>query len=197
MESEIPFEMRAARAISFVGHPFLLVPLVVGAVSLGELSWYRALAVALAVAALTSLPMLFVIRRKVVAGAWTDHDVSDQSQRRGFYLVAVAVIAASSLAFWLLGFPRGVVAGTAFSLVPLVVATVVNRWTKISLHMIFGAYFAVILFRVNPWVGVGAMLFIAAVGWSRVVLGRHTLQQVVLGVALGTASGALLLAVLC
>jgi membrane-associated phospholipid phosphatase len=183
-----------ARAASVAGHPFVLIPLAVAAVSTQSMPWNRALAIGGLVFACTAMPLLVVIRRKVVAGQWTDHDVSDAVERRSFYPLAAAILAVSALVFWLLGVPERIVAGTGLALVALFLAMVVNRFSKISLHMIFGAYSAVILFAVSAWLGALALALVGVVGWSRIVLERHTALEIAAGAMLGGATGALLLA---
>ena len=65
------------------------------------------------------------------------------------------------------------------------------RWLKVSLHAAFAVFAAALV-----WPGVASvslMLALAAgVAWSRLVLQRHTLAEVVVGLLLGSASGLVL-----
>ena len=142
------------------------------------------------------VPLLLIIRRQVAAGKWSDADVSVHSERRGFYGVLILVVGLSCAAFWLLDFPRSFLLGMLISLVLLVAAAFINRYSKISLHLIFAFYCAVLLAAVSPLLGTFFILLAAAVGWSRVVLRRHTLGQVLSGAALGSAAGIFLLILL-
>lgn len=99
----------------------------------------------------------------------------------GFFLLRAAA------PVWLvMFFAGGALAG--------LVSTIVNRWWKISAHaagmgglvaMLFRmAAFEVSLYNLNWWL-CGAILLTGAVMTARVYLGRHTLLQVLAGVANG------------
>lgn len=185
--------IQIAKIISVIGHPFVLLSLTVLISAASSAPLGRALTIGGATVLLTVLPLVFIIRRKVSAGQWSDHDVSDASERRNFYPIAIAITALSLAAFYLLGFPRGLLVGMLISLILLLAAMFINRFSKISLHLIFAAYFAVSLLAVSFWIGGAFLLLAAAVGWSRVKLGRHTRAQVLGGALLGAAAGLLLL----
>lgn len=188
------FSNRTAQLVSVLGHPFVVLPLVVIIAALQNSSAERALTLGLITIVATVLPLLFIIRRKVRAGKWSDHDVSEHSERGSFYRVAVVVIAISVLTFWLFDFPRSLVLGILIGLLLLLAAMFINRWTKISLHLAFAAYSAVALTAVNFWLGaVFMVLVVPAIGWSRIKLKRHSLGQVLAGAMLGAAAGIMLI----
>lgn len=182
-----------ARVVSVLGHPFVLVPSTVLIAALRSLPPARAFTIVVITVSVIVLPLLFIIRRKVRAGKWADHDVSVPAERRGFYPRIIGVVSLSCLIFWLLDFPPSLLIGMIISLALLVTAMFINRWSKISLHLIFAAYCAVSLLAVSYRVGAGFILLAAAVGWSRVALGRHTLAQVLSGMTLGAIAGVCLL----
>ncbi|HEY8563590.1 MAG TPA: phosphatase PAP2 family protein [Pyrinomonadaceae bacterium] len=184
-----PKPVKIARLVSLVGHPFVLLALTVLIVAAHRTHPVRALTFGGAAVLFTVSPLVFIIRRKVSAGQWSDHDVSDAAERRSFYPVAIAVNAFSAALFYFLDFPPALLAGMLISLVILLFAMLVNRWSKISLHLIFAVYFAISLFPVSYWSGAFFLLLAAAVGWSRVVLKRHTFAQVLSGAALGAIAG--------
>ena len=186
---------KAARIVSVVGHPFVLLTLTVLIVALHRTHPVRALTFGGAAILCTVSPLLFIIRRRVSAGKWSDHDISDASERRSFYPVAISVAAVSTFLFYLLNFPHGLIVGMLMSLVILLAAMLINHFSKISLHVIFAVYFAVALFAVSHWSGAGFLLLAAAVGWSRVRLERHTAAQVLSGAGLGALAGIIFLKV--
>jgi membrane-associated phospholipid phosphatase len=195
MKTQPTFAIRIAKIISVIGHPFVLLSLTVLISAASSAPLGRALTIGGVTALLTVLPLVFIIRRKVRAGKWSDHDVSDASERRNFYPIALSVTALSLVVFYLLGFPRGLLVGMLISLALLLAAMFINRFSKISLHLIFAVYFAVSLCAVDYRIGGAFLLLAAAVGWSRVKLGRHTPAQVLSGAALGAAAGLILLKV--
>jgi membrane-associated phospholipid phosphatase len=188
-----PNSTKIARIISVVGHPFVLLSLTVLIVAFHRTHPLRALTIGGVTVLSTVTPLAFIIRRKVSAGKWGDHDVSDASERKSFYPVAITINTLSTLIFYLLDFPHGLIVGMLMSLVILLAAMLINHWSKISLHVIFAVYFAVALFAVSYWSGAGFLLLAAAVGWSRVRLERHSLAQVLSGAFLGAIAGIALL----
>jgi membrane-associated phospholipid phosphatase len=137
------------------------------------------------VALATVVPVMALVVRGVRRAAYTDYDVSDRSQRAGFYLALVVVLPLGTAALWFLepALRGGIVAGWSLILASMAA----NRFVKSSLHVGFAAYCAVLL--VGAWWTVPfAALAVAAVAWSRLVLRRHTPVEVALGALLGTAA---------
>ncbi|HSK74627.1 MAG TPA: hypothetical protein VK892_23205 [Pyrinomonadaceae bacterium] len=187
---------QAARIISVLGHPFVLLPFTVFIVAFYELPPARAFTVGIITVFATVVPLLFIIRRKVAAGKWADHDISVPAERRDFYPIVIAVVAISCLVFWFLDFPRPLLIGIFISLILLLAAMFINRRSKISLHLIFITYCAIALTAVSFWVSASLILLAVALGWSRVVLERHSLTQVLSGALLGGFAGFILLKVI-
>jgi membrane-associated phospholipid phosphatase len=184
---------RLAAVLSAVGSPFALLPLTVLLVSLRTVSVGSALAFAAALACLGVIPLILLLRHKVRTGRWSDHDVSDRSHRREFYPSTMVATAGTAVGMWLLGAPGVVVRGILVLLLLLVLASMLSRWSKISLHTSVGAFCTVTLVTVNVWVAGGALILATAVGWARIALERHTLWQVLNGAALGAACGLVVL----
>lgn len=193
---ELSKSEKIARIVSIIGHPFILLTLTVFIVALHRTHPVRALTFGGAAVLCTVSPLLFIIRRKVSAGKWSDHDISDASERRSFYPLAITVATVSTLLFYLLNFPHALIVGMLMSLVILLAAMIINHFSKISLHTIFATYFAVALFAVSLWSGAIFLLLAATVGWSRVVLKRHTAAQVLSGALLGAIAGIILLKII-
>ena len=83
--------------------------------------------------------------------------------------------------------------GVLGALVLFVFAQMVNLYIKTSLHVGFNTYLAFLIFPFNWVVGVGTLVFSFFLGWSRIVLKRHTLAEVVSGALLGLVVGGLML----
>jgi membrane-associated phospholipid phosphatase len=169
--------LRAARLVSIAAHPFVLSPLTV---ALASRNW-RWTAI---VAASTMLPIVAVILWNIRRGVWSDFDVSRREQRSGLYWVAIPLL----LAVAFLGphpFRRSMLALAAVLLVGLAL----SRFLKTSLHLLFAAFCAVVLWRVYPLSALPMMAVLAALAWSRWVLKHHTPVEIVVGTLLGLAAG--------
>lgn len=174
---------RLARYLSIVGHPFIVLPASVAAISFLRGDDPRA---GVAIAGLfVALSVVIFVGMKM--GRFNDFDVSDRRRRPSFYLLVIAGTVA--LGFRLRDQPEAF-AACAIAAAVLVVCGVINRWLKASLHAAFSLY-AVGLW--GAWaIGAGllAMPVAAAIGWSRIRLRRHTAKEVGIGTAVGLAAAA-------
>ena len=175
-------QLRIARVLSAVLHPFVLALLTV-ALATRNWRWTAALAATLI------LPLIAVLIRRTRRGAWSDFDVSRREQRPGLYYAAIPLLALAALVLWRMGasprFLRSFVAiGFLFA-----AGLAGNRWLKISLHMMFGAFCLVIITRLYPWSLFLTLPLLVSLAWSRWRLERHTPAEIAVGLALGTAAG--------
>jgi membrane-associated phospholipid phosphatase len=184
-----PIVTLAARTLSVIGHPGLLVPAAVAVAASGpEVSPQLlpvALATALAVALIVGLYSLWQVR----AGRWAHIDASHPRERHQLNLFLAVLLGGAAALLWALGQPRSVALGPL--LIGLVVALthLLRRWLKVSLHAAC-ALFAVAMVWPHPLLTPAVALLAAGVAWSRLVLGRHTLAEVLLGLLFGAAAGA-------
>ena len=175
-------ELRIARVLSAVLHPFGIGPLTVAAATH---SWR----LAAAIAATIMLPLTVVLIRRTRRGEWTDFDVSKREQRPGLYYAAIPLVALAAVVVWQMGasprFLRSFIAvGFLFA-----AGLAGNRFLKISLHMMFGAFCTVILARVYPWSLFLTVPLLVSLAWARWKLERHTPAEIAVGLLLGTLGG--------
>jgi len=181
-----------ARALSIAGHPAIILPaaIVVQAIAIDATaqSTWGVIAASLAIAGSIVLYSLIQVRK----GNWTHVDASIKSERVQLNLILAIILFVSGFGSALLGQPP------VFTLGLFVVATMValtlllNRRLKVSLHTSF-AMFASFLFWPSVAFVLGVMLLALAVGWSRLVLRRHTLSEVLVGALIGSIAGIVLL----
>jgi hypothetical protein len=181
--------LQAARWISILGHPFVLIPLLVAAVTARWMPPERVALIVGIVLLVSVVPMLLLMSRRVRSGAWTNYDVSVREQRRGMFPMAMAIAGGTTLVLLAVGTPRPVMHGVVASLVLIVIAAVVNLWLKISLHMAFAVFTAVSLVSLGWWMTAVGLLLALAIAWSRLELERHTMAEVVGGALLGAMVG--------
>jgi len=143
----------------------LMLALTVGTLVLAVLAW-----------------SLWQVRR----GRWTHVDASTRSERRGLNGFLLLAFAVAALGTWLLAQPR---LALAFALAAAIIsiALLLARWLKLSLHVAFAAFAALVAGGFAAVIGLGA--FAAAVAWSRLELGRHDRADVVAGAAVGVFAG--------
>jgi membrane-associated phospholipid phosphatase len=172
--------------VSVIGHPFVLVPLTTLYAVSRRAGLGRAAGSAGAVALATVVPVLALVVIGVRRSVWSDHDVSDREQRRGFYRALFVVLPAGSAALWFAqpALRKGILAAWGLVLASMLA----NRFVKSSLHVAFAAFCAASL-PLPPVGAVAAAIAVIAIAWSRLALERHTLAEVALGGLIGTTAG--------
>jgi membrane-associated phospholipid phosphatase len=181
----------AARAISIVAHPFVLMLLVV-TVSAVKLQGGRGGAGTLLLAvAVVVVPLWAFMLWKWRSGKWSTVDASIAKERPPVYWLALLLVAVLTL---LLGLTSGwtpLLRGCAAVAAMLAISLALNRWIKLSNHMAFAAFAAVVSLRLELSLGIALLIVVPFLAWSRLTLSRHTWSEVVAGVLLGAVTGAI------
>ena len=128
---------------------------------------------------LTIIPISFWIIYHVKTKKYTDTDVSDRKQRKGFYFFIAASIL-TYLTFVYLRYERTDFV-LIFLLILLIAMQISNYFIKSSMHTALNIFVAALLFAIEPifggiWLGISVL-----VGISRIILKRHTLAEVLSG----------------
>jgi len=183
---------RAARWISILAHPFVMAGLMVAVVALRRSSG-DALRSALLVAACVIVPIAALMVLQVRRGRWSNVDASKPSERPALFLVALAGVV-GALAWLFVHDPRSfLVRGMLVVAAFLLVAAILTRLgLKVSLHAAFAALAATTLCLLGSRVGYALAAVVPLVCWSRLALARHRVGELVVGLALGIAAGAVL-----
>ena len=178
-----------ARWISWIGHPLVFITLSVAIIIILRLANRVGVALLLTVLATVILPMALLLFRGARSGRWSDPDVSIHAERVRFYPRAIPIAAIAVIALWLLRAPAFALRGATVTLLLLVVAALVNFRIKLSLHVLFAFYSAIILFVTYPVIGAIAFALALLVFWSRLYLKRHDLLETLVGASLGLLGG--------
>lgn len=181
--------MAAAVWISRLSHPFLVpVPALVAALRLDGVAWSTALAwTAICVGVGIVPPTLLLVAQRLRRGDG-DWYVTVREQRFGLYALGLACLVALLAIAWLAGAPRLLGPSLVAAIVATGIGALVNRRTKISVHVGAATGCALLLAHVAPEAAVPLLAFAVVVAWSRLRLGQHTPSQVALGAAVAAAS---------
>jgi len=143
---------------------------------------------------LTFGPMVYVLVG-VRIGKFTDADVSVRSQRFGPFLFGI-ISAFIGLAILLFTHgPKNLQTLLLITVISGIVMFIITLWWKISIHASSLAAAATLLTALYGSVLLIAFVLLIAVCWSRVVLRRHTLGQVVAGSLVSIALTSLILVI--
>jgi hypothetical protein len=180
-----------ARWVSILAHPFVMVALLVAVPATRQSSGHALQALLLVVIAVI-VPIAVLMFRQVRRGRWSNVDASKPSERPVLFMVALAGLV-SVVGWLLLNDPqsflmRGILVTAAF----LLVAALVTRWVKLSLHVAFAALTATTLSMIGSAVGYVLIAVVPVVFWSRLALARHRVHELVVGLVLGVLTGIVL-----
>ena len=183
-----------ARWVSIAAHPFALALLLAG-ITGAKLQGGKAAVQLIAVTVLVFVvPLGAFMWRKWRSGAWDTVDASAPKNRPLLYVRALLLMAALTVCIGLLSdwnpaWLRGCIAVAAM----IAVAAVLNRWIKLSNHVAFAVFTAVILLRVDWRAGAVVTALVPVLAWSRIALRRHTWSEITGGACLGAIAGLLLI----
>jgi hypothetical protein len=179
-----------ARWISIAGHPFSFIALLVLVAGSKRYGFGGAARLITVTAIVLIMPLWVFMWRKWRSGHWQTIDASDPQDRPSFY----------GAAFLLLGLLMGCLAlvegwsfmlrGSAAVAVLLGLAAILNRWIKLSNHVAFAMFTGVLVSRFALGWGLGALVLVPFIAWSRLALSRHTSHEVLGGMVLGAVVGA-------
>jgi len=178
-----------ARALSILGHPLLSLP--VAALLLAAhrgAGPARLSALALALGAIAAGVMGYS-RWQVRRNRWRHVDASGRGERRTLNRFLLVLFAVAATAVWAWSPQREFALGLALSALLVAAAMVSTRWCKLSLHVAFAMYAAVLLLQLS-WLACAAGVgFALAVAWSRLVLDRHAPRDLAAGAIAGALAG--------
>lgn len=133
---------------------------------------------------ITILPISIWIFWNVKKGNYTNMDVSNRNQRKSLYFFIAAAILAYLLYDYLKNDSVDLI--VVFLMVLLLVMQISNYFIKSSMHTAFNVFVAALFFAVHPGMGIFWFGIAILVGISRIILKRHTVQEVIAGAAIAS-----------
>ncbi|MEZ0485258.1 hypothetical protein [Fibrella aquatica] len=185
-----PFVRWIAKAVSVIGHPLVVLPLIFTSLAFRYLPLEKAAIMSAALVGGVILPIAWRSYRNVQRGHYTNFDVSNQTQRTGFYPVLLLLTGFFTLFLFATNqyepFNRGAI---CFFLM-LAGSYAANFFLKISLHTSINFFLAVALYTLDVPLGFLMGVFSVLVALSRLVLERHSAAEISVGVIFGLLAGA-------
>jgi membrane-associated phospholipid phosphatase len=182
-----PLRNTAARALSIIGHPALLMPAAIVATTLSDGAPAATVAMAAGASVAIAGAVLAYSFLRVRSGAWAHPDASRPAERLQLNLFLLVTLLAVAALSYSMSRPRAVTLGALLCSGIIAAALLLRARLKVSLHVAF-AMFAAALCWPSPMFA--ALLALAGgLAWSRLALRRHTPAEVVLGAIIGTAAG--------
>jgi hypothetical protein len=182
-----------ARALSVLGHPALLMPLAASANAANRSGSAGLVFTVGAVSVALALVVMLFSAWQVRAGRWHHVDASVPQERRSLNLLLCGLLFGGAALLLALGAAPEVALGLGLGGVLVLLALLLQRWLKLSLHVAFASYAALLAWPAWGWMLAGLGLA-AAVAWSRLVLGRHRPPDLWAGALAGVLVGAVFVA---
>jgi membrane-associated phospholipid phosphatase len=177
-----PVHVRIARLVSNILAPASIsLPFIVLVALYHAQNVMRALLYAVITLFFLSLGPFIYILIAVRVGKISDVDVSRRTERAGPFLFGISSVLAGWLVLILLHGPENLQTLLFITAVSGIVMMVTTLWWKISIHSSSMGGVATILTAFYGAVMLPTFLLLILVSWSRVVLRRHTVSQVIAG----------------
>ena len=177
--------VRAAEWVSVAGSPFLLAALLLLIVS-----WHAThrvwptLGWAALAAAFVTVGPLILLALAVSAGRVKNLDLDLRHERPWPMVIALAITVVGLTVLWMLGAPHLLLILLISTLIGGTVALLITLRWKVSIHAGGAAGAATVMALLYGVQALPLMVGVAVIGWSRVVLGKHTWPQVLVGAAI-------------
>lgn len=179
-----------ARAISILGHPLLMLPLAVLALSAARNGVGRdTVAVAAGFGVFAALVLAYSWWQ-VRHGRWAHVDASARGERHSLNRFLLVALAVAALLAWFAAM-RELALGMGVSAALIAAAMASSRYCKLSLHVAFAVYAAMLLSGVDWRLAASAFVFAVALAWSRLAMQRHVPRDLVAGALAGLIAGTL------
>lgn len=178
-----------AKCISFFGHPLLTIPLFVTITMFASEDIKKAALVTFLIVGCIFVPLIVWLYIKSKNGTTTNFDVSDRKQRKSVFVFILPILMLVTIILDHTGQSKTICLSVFFGLVITFVSQLVNLRIKSSLHVSMTIYLAFLIMPLNYIAGIVVLLLSVLIGWSRIVLGRHTLKEVLWGGGIGLAIG--------
>ncbi len=182
---------KIAQFFSTIGNPLILSALVATYANFRLFPFKQAIESTAILIFVAIVPIFIFINRKVNSGKFADHDVSARTKRLFLYLFGILILIIMLFVLYKTRQPAILIAGSLAVLGLTIVSFAFNFFVKTSLHSAFAFLIAMLAFQTDILLGGILLIFAFFVAWSRVQLGRHSLQEILLGSALGLGFGSL------
>lgn len=181
---------KASLAISTIGNPLITFSVFVLFITLKTMDGMSAALLSLLVIGGVTIPISINNYVKTKNGKYTNYDVSDREQRQGFYHFLLVLIGGVTGILYLTNQPAAFRHGSLVFFVMVIISYVINYRLKVSMHTSISVYLGITLLLVNFNAGLAMLVFAVLIGLSRLVLKRHSVAEVVAGLAVGFVFGA-------
>ena len=181
--------MRVANILSTIGHPLLTIPTFVIVVLFAYEDLYKASIISILLLGLVIVPISIKMYSGTKNGTYSNFDISDKTERQSWYLIPIFLLFIITIILFLTNQPHIIKWNSLFFFLLLLISSFINRYVKSSLHVSLNTFLSFLILPISLILGILFLVFVVFVSWSRVVLKRHTVIEVIYGGSIGLLIG--------
>jgi hypothetical protein len=178
-------QIEFARFISIIGHPLLTIPLYILIVMFAFEDFKKASLNSLLIIGGIFLPLVLRMYFKHKNGTYTNFDVSDRIQRKSLFLFAIPFMIVVTIISFKTKQSITFSLSVLFATILVLISQIINLFVKSSLHVSLNIYLSLLMMTLYLKVGIIFLFFSGLIAWSRIVLKRHTIKEVIFGCGVG------------
>jgi hypothetical protein len=178
-----------ASIVSIIGHPLLTIPIFAIVVLFNYENFYNAVVISALIITCVFIPITVKMYSGSKKGTYTNFDVSDKNERQSWYIIVLGLLLILSLILFLTNQPQAIRWNILFFFLLLLISKLLNYYIKSSLHVSLNVFLAFLIIPFNLTFGIIFLVFVLCISWSRIVLKRHTLREVIYGGIVGSLIG--------
>jgi membrane-associated phospholipid phosphatase len=182
---------KLANVISTVGHPLLTIPVFLVIVLFSYQHLYNATTISALIIIFFFIPISIKMYVGSKKGTYTNFDVSDRNERQSWYVVALFLLSILILILFYTNQAKAIIWTALFFFLLLLISKLLNYYIKSSLHVSLNVFLTFLIIPFNLYFGIIFLFFVLSISWSRIVLKRHTLKEVIYGGMVGSFIGLL------
>lgn len=189
MQTSNPIVLKIATLVSAVGHPLLILAVFTLFITFRTYNLKTASLISFVTIGAVIVPITIRNYLKYKRKEYTNFDVSDRLQRKSFYRFGIALLLGVTILLYFIQGAESFFTGSLVALLMIVVSAGINTRLKTSLHTSTAMFLSVVLFDINESLAIVLFVFSFFVAWSRLVLKRHTIEEVISGAIIGMTFG--------
>lgn len=176
---------KIAGIVSVIGNPLYTIPFFVLIVMFGKEDFSKAVLISFMIVGCIFIPVILWMYIKSKNGTYSNFDVSDKDERKSLYWFAIPFISIITVLMFLTNQPKNISMSMLFALILVVTSQITNFFIKSSLHVSLNIFLSALIFTVDYKIGIAVLLFTGVLIWSRLILKRHTVSEVITGFIIG------------
>jgi membrane-associated phospholipid phosphatase len=181
---------KIARLLSILGHPLLTTAIFIIFLNFHLFDSTKAFFNVVIIIGIIIVPTIIWNYRKTQKGDYSNFDVSVRKQRNSFYALVIGLTFLVILILFFTKQPKPLYFGMIFALSLFIISFIANFFIKISLHTAISIFLSFSIMIIDLRFGIAMTGISVLIACSRLILKRHSLNEILAGFMIGLLTGA-------